>query len=257
MDQVDEILLILRHGGPAVHAIVPALIPDEAGQFIAAAFQGGKFLIHVCERFPHLLNHERIIFSNFAARGRRTEIAIQTFSAPCSFDNQNRILNVIAHDMAELQFWTEMMLIAIHGKTQTERPREQRLVFALITHPNIFAHGPFAVGTFEMLEQCGLRGIGHQLHERAFAVVVVRSVQIYHGLTFHIGLTGEDEDFYRFRWVDVRPGGERRKNQGCDNEQGSFHNVIHSFAAAGKVGYTSAGSRPSRTETVCPVRRFR
>ena len=36
VDEVHQVLLILGHGSLGVHAIVPALIPDEASEFVIA-----------------------------------------------------------------------------------------------------------------------------------------------------------------------------------------------------------------------------
>ena len=86
VDQMDEVLFILRHGGLGIHTVVPALIPDEAGQLDRGTVVSRKIFLQIRQCFADFGDHLKIIRADLAASARRTEITVQALASPCRLD---------------------------------------------------------------------------------------------------------------------------------------------------------------------------
>ncbi len=49
LDQVDQVLFVIGHGVPRIDAIVPALVPDQAGELVPLAFVTWEVGLEVCK----------------------------------------------------------------------------------------------------------------------------------------------------------------------------------------------------------------
>ena len=72
-----------------------------------------------------------------------------------------------------------------------------------------------------MLQHRRLGGIGQQRRQDPPAPVVVLACQIHHRLAFHVGLSGEDEDFDRGRRDRAETQNEEEKNGRKFHERGA------------------------------------
>lgn len=104
---------------------------------------------------------------------------------------------MIADHVAKLQFWTEVVQVAVDAEAQGQRPGEERLIFALVPDPHVVADGPIALVILEVAHEPGLGRIAEQGAESAFSVVVVAAVEIDDGLALHVRLPGKDEHLDR------------------------------------------------------------
>ena len=95
--------------------------------------------------------------------------------------------------MAELG--AEVMSAGIHCVTDRQRSNLQLVIARAVPDPDIVALGPVTVLVSEMPVAFRHRGLTQKPAERAAsAVVMLLVIEIDDGLTFHVGLTGEQED---------------------------------------------------------------
>ena len=114
-DEVREVLLVFRHGGLRIHAVVPALIPDEASQFDLSSIIGGEILFKVRQGLADFGDHLHVIRADLTAGARRTKIAVEALTSPSGLDEQDLIAIGRADHVTELELRPEMVLTAIHG----------------------------------------------------------------------------------------------------------------------------------------------
>lgn len=219
---MNQVLLVLRHGVLRIDAIVPALIPDEAGQLVALPLVRREVRLEIGQRLAHVGQHLRVIRADRTAGAGRAEVLVETLAAPGDLDEQHLVVEVVAEDVAELQLRTEVMLAAVDGEAHRERPGKQRLLLALVAHPHILADGP-ALLALEVLDQRSLVRIGEQGGEGALAVVVVLAGQVRDGLPLHVRLAGQDEHFHRFGRLGCATEVQGTAEQGCGYEKQSVH----------------------------------
>jgi hypothetical protein len=191
---MGEVLLILWHGGLRIHAVVPTLIPDEAGELDLRAVVSREILLQVCQRLTHLGDHLRVIWTDLTASARRTEITIEALASPSGLDEQHLIAVGLTDDMPELILGAEVMLADIRTETEGKRTGLQGLPFSLITHPDISTDRPGTIRLLQVSVTVARLGLGHHIHQRTLALVVIAAREVGDALPLHIGLPGEDED---------------------------------------------------------------
>ncbi|MEY3853592.1 MAG: hypothetical protein RI910_2572, partial [Verrucomicrobiota bacterium] len=178
-----EVLFVFRHGGLRIHAVVPALIPDEASQFDLSAVVSREILFQVRQGLADFSDHLHVIRTDLSAGAGRTEIPVEALTSPGGLDEQDLIAIGRTDHVPELELRSEVMLADIGAEPERQRACLQRLLLALIAHPDIRAHGPLAVLVLEVGVAFGRSGAGHDIHQGTFAFVVVTARQVGHALS--------------------------------------------------------------------------
>src|SRR5262249_47457254 len=132
LDQVDEVGLVLGDSRLRMDAVVPAVIPDEAGQFMTTAVVIGEVSFEVRERLANFRYHFLVIGPDFAAGTGWSKVLVEALAAPAGLDEQHLLLEMIADDMAELQLRPEVMFAAVRSVTERERACLERSLFRLV-----------------------------------------------------------------------------------------------------------------------------
>ena len=218
---MGEVLFILRYGGLRIHAVVPTLIPDEAGELDLRAVVCREILLQIGQRLTHLGDHLRVIRTDLTAGARRTEIAIEALASPGGLDEQHLVAVGLTDDVSELIFGTEVMLAHVRTEAEGERTRLQGLSLALITHPDIVPDRPRSIRLLQVGVTSASLGLGHHVQQSAFALVVITSRQVSDALPLHVGLPGEDEDL---EFPD-RLGGEAQDGP-AEQDRGESHKPL-------------------------------
>ena len=193
-DQVREVLFVFRYGGLRFHAVVPALIPDEAGQFDLRPVVSREILLQVRQGLADFGDHLHVIRTDLAAGARRTEIPVEALASPRGLDEQDLIAIGRADHVTELELRAEMMFAAIHRIADRQSAGQERLLLALIAHPDVLTHDPLTILVAKVGVAFGVARAGHHLDQGALPFVVITPGQVDDRLTFHVRLTREDED---------------------------------------------------------------
>ncbi len=110
-DEIGEVFFVFGRGG-GVHAVVPSLVPADACDAVAFAFEFRELGIEVGEDVLGIFKDGFVVRADFAATGCYgagwAEILVEAFAAPCDFDDEDGLVfEVLGHDPAEAEFRAE------------------------------------------------------------------------------------------------------------------------------------------------------
>jgi hypothetical protein len=134
------------------------------------------------------------------------------------------------------------MFAVIDGVAEGERPGFDGVAFRLIPDPDIIAYRPAALVVLEVCKEPRLDGVLHHVVQCALAAVVVGTVEIGDALTFHVGLSSQDEDL---DWAYACLLGDQIVLRGTDpvghscQQNGSHHPARHLSSCCFLVGHLS------------------
>ena len=192
-------------------AVVPALVPAEAGDLIAFAVVVRVHLLEVFQRVGYFAHHQLIkcagaflhgfhgglgIAALYAGEhlvgqrlGQRTgtwrsEIYHQRFAAPAGFDNQHRFLERVTHHRAKAQLRPD-------GTIARAKARLQVAAAFAVFYKHIRSRGPVAGFRLQMPVFFG-RVFHHKL-QCAGAFVLGARVDVDLSGAFHVRLAGENK----------------------------------------------------------------
>ena len=211
--------------GVAVHEVVEALEPDEAGDFITiGGIVGRADALGIGEHAFHVVDHEVIEAAGFlrllgllrldvlalflhlldlrlaehvGSGAGRAELGVQAPAAPRGLDEEDRLLERGIHGQAEGELGADLAAV-LRGIGAPGAVSRGELAGALavgvafvmsgqVGDPGVFGDGGFSIRTAHHLEQRRGGGIVTDVVEGLDTRVAL-----------HVRLAGEDEDFERF-----------------------------------------------------------
>ena len=193
------------------------------------------------ERLAILRDHPGVVGPGRPLRARRPKVLVEALATPRGLDQQDRLIEVVADDVAELELGPEVVLAAIHRVADGQLADFEVLATRPIPDDDVRSLDPHTVRVLEVGVLLLVRRGLHQPFERAAAaVVVLLVVEIDDGLPLHVGLTSQQEH-PQHRWLGGRltsqthhrhNGHKRREEQPIANRTQHGDREYRSFAGA-------------------------
>ena len=127
-DQIRQVSFVVRRIGAAGAAgVVPALMPDEPSELVAAnLLVRREERVELCQCVSHLAQHPRVVRANRSAGGGRAKVDVDGLPSPGRFDEQDLLLLLgggrLAQCPAEPKLRPHFRVVAHHALVVTAKP---------------------------------------------------------------------------------------------------------------------------------------
>jgi hypothetical protein len=169
-------------------SVIPALMPEEASEFVSLAFIGGEVVSDFSEGFLHFGEKLGVFLAGISRPGWPKEAA-EGLASPRTFDEKNLFFKVITDDVAKCEFRADA--IGSGSESWFEIRSDQVCFRGLVAVPNIRTLDPTV-----FILQIGKLLLAGRKREVAVFVHCDTTVAL------HVGLAGEDENLHRLTGID-------------------------------------------------------